>query len=72
MDYQNFFIFKVNYIHCVLSLKESQNLFIQSLPLYTSCLFSMLLNDDLADIEKPGQLIDYSKRNIFLQTLCRK
>ena len=26
--------------------------FIQSLPLYTSYLFSMLLNDDIVDIEK--------------------
>ena len=25
----------------------------QSLPLYTSCLFSVLLNDDIVDIEKP-------------------
>ena len=25
----------------------------QSLPLYTPCLFSMLLNDDIVDIEKP-------------------
>ena len=35
------------------SLKDSQNFFMQSLPLYTSCLFSMLLNDDTVDIEKP-------------------
>ena len=35
------------------SFKDSQNFFIQSLPLYTSCLFSMLLNDDIVDIEKP-------------------
>ena len=28
----------------------------QSLPLYTSCLFSMLLNDDIVDIEKPDGL----------------
>ena len=34
------------------SLKDSQNFFIQCLPLYTSCLFSMLLNDDIVDIEK--------------------
>ena len=34
-------------------LKNSQNFFIQSLPLYTSCLFSMLLNEDIVDIEKP-------------------
>ena len=36
------------------SLKDSQNFFIQSLPLYTSCLFSMLLNEDIVHIEKPG------------------
>ena len=35
------------------SLKDSQNIFIQSLPLYTSWLFSMFLNDDIVDIEKP-------------------
>ena len=36
------------------SLKNSQNFFIQSLPLYTSCFFfSMLLNDHIVDIEKP-------------------
>ena len=34
------------------SLKDLQNLFMQSLPQYTSCLFSVLLNDDIADIEK--------------------
>ena len=28
-------------------LKNSQNFFIQSLPLYTSCLFPMLLNEGL-------------------------
>ena len=37
----------------------------QSLPLYTSCLFSMLLNDDIVDIEKldgmclPTFVVDY-------------
>ena len=34
------------------SLKNSQIFFIQSLPLYTLCLFFMLLNDDIVDIEK--------------------
>ena len=33
--------------------KDSQNFFMQSLPLYTSCLFSILINKDLVDIEKP-------------------
>ena len=35
------------------SLKNSQNFFMQFLPLYTSCLFYMLLNDDIVNIEKP-------------------
>ena len=35
------------------SLKNSQNFFMQSLPQYTSCLFSMFLNDDTVDTEKP-------------------
>ena len=34
------------------SLNDSQNLFKQYLPLYTSC-FSVLLNEDIVDIEKP-------------------
>ena len=28
----------------------------QSLPLYTKCLLSMLLNDDIADTEKPYRI----------------
>ena len=35
------------------SLKNSQNFFTQSVPLYASCLFSMFLNKDVVDIEKP-------------------
>ena len=35
------------------SLQDSQNFFMQSLPLHTSRLFSMLLNDDIVDIEQP-------------------
>ena len=35
------------------SLKNLQNFFIQSSPLYTSCLFCMLLNEDIVDTEKP-------------------
>ena len=37
-------------------LKYSQNLFILSFPLYTSCLFSMLLNENIVDIEKPDEI----------------
>ena len=47
-----FFLFNIIFIAC--SLKDLQNFFIQSLPLYTSSLFSMLLNEDVVDIEKPG------------------
>ena len=36
------------------SLKNPQNFFMQSVPPYTSCLFSMLLNDDIVDNEKPN------------------
>ena len=39
-------------IFIVSSLKDLQNFFMQSLPLYTSCLFSMLLNDNIEDIKK--------------------
>ena len=34
------------------SLKYTQNFFMQFFPLYTSCLFSTLLDDDIVDIEK--------------------
>ena len=46
-----FFLNLIIFIAC--SLKDSQNYFMQSLPVYTSCLFSMLLNDDIVDFEKP-------------------
>ena len=36
-----------------ISLKNSQNFFMQSLPLHTSCSFSELLDNDIVDIEKP-------------------
>ena len=39
-----------NFIAC--SLKDLQNIFMQSLPLHASCLFSMLLNNDFTDIDK--------------------
>ena len=46
-----FFLKLMIYISC--SLKDSQNFFIQSLPLYTSCLFSMYLNNNTVGIKKP-------------------
>ena len=47
-----FFNFKINYFLCMLS-SGFIKLFMQSLPRYTSCLFSMLLNEGIVDIEKP-------------------
>ena len=44
-----FFLKLIISISC--SLKYSQNFFMQPLHLYTSCLFSMLLNNDITDIE---------------------
>ena len=43
----SFFFQIIIFIEC--SLKNSM----QSLPLYTSCLFSMLLKENIVDIEKP-------------------
>ena len=50
-----FFLKLIIFIACC--LKNSQNFFMQSLPpLYTSCLFSMLLNKNIVDIEKPNKI----------------
>ena len=46
----SFFKKLIFFIAC--SLKNSQNFLMQSLPLNTSYLFSMLLNDDIVEIEK--------------------
>ena len=46
-----FFLKLIVYIVC--SVKESENFFMESLPLYTLYLFSMLLNGNVVDIEKP-------------------
>ena len=43
--------FKINYLRITYSVKDLQNFFIQSLLLYPSWLLSMLLNDDIVDIE---------------------
>ena len=42
--------FKKIIISIMCSLKDSQNFFMQSLPLYKSCLFSMLVNGDIGDL----------------------
>ena len=49
----SFFLFLKLIVFIERSLENSQNFFMQSLPLYTSCLFSMLLNEDILEIEKP-------------------
>ena len=38
------------------SLKDPENLFMQSLPLHRSRLFSIPLNDDIVDIEKADEI----------------
>ena len=47
----NFFVLKL-IIFIAYSLKDSQNFFMQCLHFHTSCLVSMLLNDDIVEIEK--------------------
>ena len=49
-----FFLKLIIFIEC--PLKNSQHVFMQSLPLYVSCLCSMLLNKDIVDIEKPDRI----------------
>ena len=40
-------------ISIVCSLEDSQKFFMQFLPPYTSCLFSMVLNVNISDTKKP-------------------
>ena len=51
-----FFFFPKLIIFFAYSFKDSQNFFIQSLPLHRSCLFPMLLNEDIVDIEKSDEI----------------
>ena len=53
----SFFLFLKLIIFIACSLKYSQNFLMQSLPLYALCLFSLLLNDDVVDIEKPEVIL---------------
>ena len=46
------FFFKL-IISIACCLKDSLNFSMQSLPLHTSCLFYMFLNEEIVDIEKP-------------------
>ena len=42
------------------SLKNPKNVLIQSLPLYTSCSFSILLSEDIVDIQKPDGICSHT------------
>ena len=53
-DFMFIFVKCIFFIVC--SRKDLQNFFMQSRPLYTSCLFFMSLNDDIVDIEKPDEI----------------
>ena len=69
-----FFFLKI-IIFSVCSFKNGQNFFIQSLPLYTSCLFFIFLNNDIVDIEKPDGVFSLTFCCIhqsFLLYHCRK
>ena len=48
----SFFLFLKLIVFIERSLENLQNVFMQSLPLYASCLLSMLLNEDILEIEK--------------------
>ena len=50
------FFFSKLTIFIACSLTDPQTYFMQYLPLYTSYLFSMLLNEDIVDIEKPDRI----------------
>ena len=52
-SFLNDFLLKL-IIFITYSAKDSQNVFVQSLPLYMLSLFSMLLNGDILDNEKPN------------------
>ena len=56
----SFFLFLKLIVFIERSLENSQNFFMQSLPLYTSCLFSMLLNEDILEIEKPDGILSFT------------
>ena len=51
-----FFSFLKLIIFIACSLKGSEYFFIESLPLYSSCLCSMVLNEHVVHIEKPDEI----------------
>ena len=53
-NFTSFFLKPIIFLACF--LKDEQNLFIQHLLLYTSCLFSMIRNEDNVEIEKPDEI----------------
>ena len=59
--YLHFFLFKINYWHVLLWICKT---FLHN-PSLCVCLFSMLLNDHIVDIEKPGRICS-SDDELFL------
>ena len=56
----SFLFFLKLIIFTVHTLKNTKNVVIQSLPPYTPCLFSMLLNEDIVDIEKSDEIYSFT------------
>ena len=52
----SFFFFLNLIISISYSLKDSQKFFMQSLPLHISCLFYLLLNDNITETGKPDRI----------------
>ena len=52
----SFFLFLKLIVFIACFLKKSKKFLIQPLPVYTSCLFSLFLNEDIVDIEKPNEI----------------
>ena len=65
-----FFFFLKLIILIVYFLKNSQNIFMQSLSIHASCLFSMLLNENIVDIEKSDMLAYFCCRLFFRITFA--
>ena len=59
----SFCLFVCLFITC--RLKDSQFFFMESLPLHTSCLFSMSLNDEFLDIDKHDGICSLPSQIIF-------
>ena len=68
-----FLLLEINYLHCVLSCGFTKLFHAIFTFMYTSGLFSMLLNDDMVDIEKPDRIclptfVVYEFSGLFLHS----